>query len=425
MAQKDSQQNLADELGTTETVSILQGGVLRRLLLTVLRARSSHTGTQAISTVSGLQAALDAKLDAEDYSDRFKGSYVSLAALEAAHPTAAAGDFAVVDTGAGAAPRQYLWDADTDEWAAGSDVAPANTDALAEGASNFWFTAARVRDTLMTGVSFLTATAVEATDSLLTAIGKLQAQVSRLYPTPITWSAFAVLDPGDYSEGQRFRITDQHGIVVEHDGVRFAQMSPRLPELAYLSLPTASDSRWRGWQFRITDYGRPVVQSNGSAWQATASWTLHASAGHTHTGNTDETILVEPSVPTALIGAGGLIDYKTVRGTTGSNAAFRARCSPAAANLSASAITDLTATTSGQIVDKAIALQTLTSIRGLGSAGTANSGNASSGGITVSGDFSGGMLYMPVTCQLTSSANTFTLLYLICVACPGPFVESW
>lgn len=61
MAQKDSQQPLADELGTTETVSILQGGVLRRLLLTILRARSSHTGTQAISTVSGLQAVTSAR----------------------------------------------------------------------------------------------------------------------------------------------------------------------------------------------------------------------------------------------------------------------------------------------------------------------------------------------------------------------------
>lgn len=265
MAQKDSQQPLADELGTTETVSILQGGVLRRLLLTVLRARSSHTGTQAISTVSGLQEALDAKLDAEDYSDRFKGSYVSLAALEAAHPTAAAGDFAVVDTGAGAAPRQYLWDADTDEWAAGSDVAPANTDALAEGASNFWFTAARVRDTLMTGVSFLTAMAVEATDSLLTAIGKLQAQIGALTGTvaayadlpaaadnpgrvrtvtaarcdfrsngtawiqvsvgEFTYAEFVALDPADFPAGMRLTITDWN-VLCRHNGTRFVATHP-------------------------------------------------------------------------------------------------------------------------------------------------------------------------------------------------------
>lgn len=421
MAQKDSQQPLADELGTTETVSILQGGVLRRLLLTILRARSSHTGTQAISTVSGLQAALDAKLDAEDYSDRFKGSYVSLAALEAAHPTAVAGDFAVVDAGAGAAPRQYLWDADTDEWAAGSDVAPANTDALAEGASNFWFTAARVRDTLMTGVSFLTATAVEATDSLLTAVGKLQAQISRLYPTPIAWSAFAALDPGDYSDGHRFKITDKGGLVVEHDGTRFVQMSPVLPAMVWANRPAAAE-KWRGWRLRITDFGGVDVGFNGATWQALGQFTFHSTGGHTHTGNVSQHLLVEPSVPFDLLGVGGRIDYLLRRAATTSNSWLRLRVSTTAGSLAGTAATQLEAA-AWQIFEKAILLNTSSQLIAVGTSGAVTKTGTSASGVGISGSFAGQTLYLACTCQLSDAGDTFTLEQAFFLGVPAPFVE--
>lgn len=56
--------------------------------------------------------------------------------------------------------------------------ASATTDAIAEGSSNLYFTAARVRDAVLTGLSTATNAVIAATDSVLTAFGKLQAQIS-------------------------------------------------------------------------------------------------------------------------------------------------------------------------------------------------------------------------------------------------------
>lgn len=51
-----------------------------------------------------------------------------------------------------------------------------DTDFLAEGATNLYFTEPRVRATVLTGLSLITSTAITAADSLLVALGKLQAQ---------------------------------------------------------------------------------------------------------------------------------------------------------------------------------------------------------------------------------------------------------
>ena len=55
---------------------------------------------------------------------------------------------------------------------------PGSTDAVAEGAANLYFTAARVRDTLLAGLTFATNAAILAADSVLVALGKLQAQIT-------------------------------------------------------------------------------------------------------------------------------------------------------------------------------------------------------------------------------------------------------
>ncbi|MBG0839010.1 hypothetical protein [Ectopseudomonas toyotomiensis] len=57
-------------------------------------------------------------------------------------------------------------------------TANANTDSLAEGATNLYHTAARVRDVLLTGFSLADSTVVAATDSVLQAIGKLAARLA-------------------------------------------------------------------------------------------------------------------------------------------------------------------------------------------------------------------------------------------------------
>jgi hypothetical protein len=59
-----------------------------------------------------------------------------------------------------------------------SQEAAATTDDLGEGASNLYFTSARVLATTLTGLSTSTSSAVTASDSVLVGIGKLQAQVN-------------------------------------------------------------------------------------------------------------------------------------------------------------------------------------------------------------------------------------------------------
>lgn len=146
----------------------------------------------------------------------FKGLHASLAALLAAHPTGAAGDYADVDGGAGVDVVRYLWDVTDAEWvaqaasggsmtaaevktayesnpdtnaftdaektklagvAAGA-TANADTDSLAEGGTNKYFTEPRVRNTLLTGLSLLAGGAITAADSVLSALGRLQKQIS-------------------------------------------------------------------------------------------------------------------------------------------------------------------------------------------------------------------------------------------------------
>jgi hypothetical protein len=52
----------------------------------------------------------------------FLGVFASLAALEAAHPTAAPGEYAYVDEGIGSDIMQYLWDDDDAQWVAGGSA---------------------------------------------------------------------------------------------------------------------------------------------------------------------------------------------------------------------------------------------------------------------------------------------------------------
>lgn len=59
----------------------------------------------------------------------------------------------------------------------------ANTDALAEGATNQYFTVARVRAVVLTGIDLVTNAAVLATDTVMGAVGKLSARLEALVTT--------------------------------------------------------------------------------------------------------------------------------------------------------------------------------------------------------------------------------------------------
>ena len=201
-------------------------------------AATAAQGAKADSAIqpAGLTAALADKVDkvagkslsSNDYttgekdklagleSSHFKGLHASLAALQTAHPSAVAGDYADVDAGAGVDVVRYLWDVTDSQWvaqaasggsmtaaqvktayesnpdtnaftdaeqaklagiAAGA-TANADTDSLAEGATNKYFTEGRVRSTVLTGLSLLTGGGISAADSVLSALGKLQKQIS-------------------------------------------------------------------------------------------------------------------------------------------------------------------------------------------------------------------------------------------------------
>lgn len=151
-------------------------------------------------------------------SSHFKGLFASQAALEAAHPTAVPGDYADVDTGAGSDVQRYIWDDSDDAWVlqagSGGSMTPAeiktayesnpdtnsftdadeakldgiaagatanpNTDSLAEGSTNKYFTESRVRAAVLTGLSLLTGGVIAAADTVLVALGKLQKQITDL-----------------------------------------------------------------------------------------------------------------------------------------------------------------------------------------------------------------------------------------------------
>lgn len=60
----------------------------------------------------------------------------------------------------------------------GALAAGTTTDGVAEGTTNLYFTAARVRDAVLTGLSLATNAAITATDTVLSAFGKIQKQIS-------------------------------------------------------------------------------------------------------------------------------------------------------------------------------------------------------------------------------------------------------
>jgi hypothetical protein len=68
----------------------------------------------------------------------------------------------------------------------GSDqggAVPANTDALSEGATNKYFTAARAIAAALTGLNLVTSGAITAADTILSALGKVQVQITGLLNT--------------------------------------------------------------------------------------------------------------------------------------------------------------------------------------------------------------------------------------------------
>lgn len=132
-----------------------------------------------ISTAT--QTALDLKLDAADYNDRFKGKFTSLANLQSAHPTANDGDYAIVDAGSGTDALEYIWDTN-EGWVKGNSPGAATTDALTEGSTNLYWTVARGLGLVLSGLSAASGT-FTSSDTLLTAFGKIKYLIDNIATT--------------------------------------------------------------------------------------------------------------------------------------------------------------------------------------------------------------------------------------------------
>lgn len=200
---------------------------------TAAQGELADTAVQPQALADGLATKVDKvvgkQLSTEDFTSaekaklaglegsHYRGTFTNLTALQTALPTASAGDYADVDAGAGSPVLRYIWDTD-DGWTAQAGAADpitaaqvktlyesnadtnaftdsektklagiaagatanTDTDTLAEGSTNLWFTVARVRATVLTGLSLATDAVIAATDSVLVAMGKLQAQITAM-----------------------------------------------------------------------------------------------------------------------------------------------------------------------------------------------------------------------------------------------------
>ncbi|HVX00300.1 MAG TPA: hypothetical protein VHA52_07690, partial [Candidatus Babeliaceae bacterium] len=114
-----------------------------------LQNNINSEATARANADASLQAQIDLKLNIADYNDRYKGKFTTLSALQSAHPTANAGDYAQVDAGAGHDVINYNWDVE-DGWVQGSSMGTplSSTDDLPEGSTNLYFTTARAQASL-------------------------------------------------------------------------------------------------------------------------------------------------------------------------------------------------------------------------------------------------------------------------------------
>ena len=152
----------------------------------------------AVDSVNGQTGAV--VLDTDDVAEGVSNLYFTNARASAAAPVQSVnGQTGAVDLSGSYAPLSHVGSGGTahvnvvaggaagfmsgadkaklDGIAAGA-TANADTDSLAEGASNKYFTESRVRGAVLTGLSLLSGGAITAADSVLSALGRLQKQIT-------------------------------------------------------------------------------------------------------------------------------------------------------------------------------------------------------------------------------------------------------
>ena len=99
----------------------IQNGAGAKVMATVAQVLSLLSGSdiksryEAEDNTNAFTDALKTKLENAE-ENFFRGTHLSKAALDTAHPSAVAGSFAYVDAGAGNDVQRYIWDDDDSKW---------------------------------------------------------------------------------------------------------------------------------------------------------------------------------------------------------------------------------------------------------------------------------------------------------------------
>lgn len=93
--------------------------------------------------IDALDGVVAGKLDASAYNQHYRGTFTGALQLQTTIPAADAGDYALVDPGAGFDAKVYVWDTDDAVWVEGANVSGLTTDGVVEGSVNLYFTTAR------------------------------------------------------------------------------------------------------------------------------------------------------------------------------------------------------------------------------------------------------------------------------------------
>lgn len=138
---------------------------------------------------------------------------------------------------------------------------PGTTDAVTEGATNLYFSVARVLASALSGLSTATNAVITASDTVLSALGKLQKQITDLPGTikaaANTWSAQQSFIGGVTGNNAMATATSALGeIMVQGNGTGAAMMCFHRPSsyASYFGLDT--DNKWKvgGWSGGATAY---------------------------------------------------------------------------------------------------------------------------------------------------------------------------
>lgn len=206
--------------GARTNLGVDAAGTAASAAAAAVGAHAGGAGVHGIAGVNGLQAALDAKdaalAEHTAASDPHPGYVlesevgVSVAGLVAGKvPSAQLPSFvddvieaanAAALPGTGETGKIYvtLDDGLTWRWGGSAYVeispSPGSTDAVPEGATNQYFTVARVRAAVLTGLSTAVSAAITAADTVLSALGKLQAQLGGKQDTLVSGASIKTVN---------------------------------------------------------------------------------------------------------------------------------------------------------------------------------------------------------------------------------------